>query len=54
LSPRHAHPTLSSIGDQIMGSHEGRAAMFFLWLAVGWSLFVRRAPALLGASRGRR
>jgi hypothetical protein len=40
-SPRHDHPTLSSIADDIMSSHPGRAAMFGLWLALGWLLFAR-------------
>ena len=53
-SPRHDHPTLSSIADQVMSSHAGRAAMFALWLALGWSLFVRRAPAAVTAARSRR
>jgi uncharacterized membrane protein len=40
-SPRHDHPTLSTVADYIMSSHPGRAAMFALWLALGWLLFVR-------------
>jgi hypothetical protein len=40
-SPRADHPTLSTVADDIMSSHPGRAAMFALWLALGWLLFVR-------------
>ena len=38
-TPRHDHPTLSVIADEIMSVHPGRALVFFLWLAsVGsWS-----------------
>jgi hypothetical protein len=48
-SPRDDHPTLSSIADEIMSAHPGRALMFALWLALGWGLFLRRMrprPAL--------
>jgi hypothetical protein len=44
-SPRHDHPTLSTIADNVMSSHPGRAAMFALWLAFGWALFVRSRAA---------
>jgi hypothetical protein len=40
-TPRHDHPTLSVIADEIMSVHVGRAVMFLLWLALGW-LLVRR------------
>jgi hypothetical protein len=40
-SPRHDHPTLSTVADDIMSNHPGRAAMFALWLALGWLLFAR-------------
>jgi hypothetical protein len=40
-SPRDDHPTLSSIADDVMRTHPGRAATFALWLLVGWLLFVR-------------
>ena len=43
-SPRHDHPTLSTIADDIMSHHPGRAAMFAMWLTLGWLLFVR-SPA---------
>jgi hypothetical protein len=44
-SPRHDHPTLSTVADNVMSSHAGRAATFALWLAFGSLLFVRsRAP----------
>jgi hypothetical protein len=38
---RHEHPTLSSIADDLMSVHAGRAGMFAAWLALGWALFVR-------------
>ena len=41
-SPRHDHPTLSSITDTAMSNRPGRAAAFALWLALGWALFLRR------------
>ena len=41
MSPRHDHPTLSSISDSLMSVHVGRAAAFFGWLVVGWALFLR-------------
>lgn len=40
-SPRDDHPTLSSIADDVMRNHPGRAATFALWLVVGWLLFGR-------------
>jgi hypothetical protein len=43
-SPRHDHPTLSVIADEIMSVHFGRAVLFLLWLALGW-LFVMRPRA---------
>jgi hypothetical protein len=42
-SPRHDHPTLSSITDSAMSTHPGRAAVFALWLVLGWLLFLRRS-----------
>jgi len=44
-SPRHDHPTLSSISDSLMSVHLGRAAAFLGWLVVGWALFVRPKAA---------
>jgi hypothetical protein len=45
LSPRHDHPTLSTVADNVMSTHPGRAATFALWLAFGSLLFVRsRVP----------
>ena len=44
-SPRHDHPTLSSMSDDLMSTHPGRAVTFALWFGVGWLLFVRRRPA---------
>ena len=38
LDPRHDHPTLSVIADEIMSVHVGRALMFLLWLGLGWAL----------------
>jgi hypothetical protein len=40
-SPRHAHPTLSSISDDITSGHPARAFVFALWLLLGWGLFLR-------------
>ena len=40
-SPRDDHPTLSSMSDDVMSTHPGRALTFALWLLVGWLLFVR-------------
>jgi hypothetical protein len=40
-SPRHDHPTLSSIADTIMSTHPGRAGMFLAWLALGGVLAFR-------------
>ena len=37
-SPREEHPTLSTITDEIMSVHPGRALVFALWLALGWLL----------------
>ena len=37
-SPRADHPTLSTITDEIMSVHPGRALVFALWLALGWLL----------------
>ena len=44
-SPRHDHPTLSSISDSLMSVHIGRAAAFLGWLVVGWALFLRPKAA---------
>lgn len=45
-SPREDHPTLSSISDDIMSVHAGRAATFAMWLAAGSVLFLKaRATA---------
>jgi hypothetical protein len=37
--PRHAHPTLSSLCDELSSSHAGKAALFLAWLALGALLF---------------
>lgn len=42
-SPRSSHPTMSSIADDIMGTHAGRAAMFVGWLLMGGWLLRRLA-----------
>jgi hypothetical protein len=44
-SPRRDHPTLSSMADALMNTHPGRAALFALWLLLGWALWLRRASA---------
>lgn len=44
-SPRQGHPTLSSIADDLMSTHPARAAMFALWLLLGWALLLRQSPA---------
>lgn len=44
-SPRRDHPTLSSMADALMNTHPGRAAVFALWLLLGWALLLRRASA---------
>ena len=44
-SPRQEHPTLSSIADDLMSTHPARAAMFALWLLLGWALLLRQSPA---------
>jgi hypothetical protein len=40
-SPRRDHPTLSTIADDVMSDRPGRAFVFLLWLALGWSLVAR-------------
>ena len=40
-SPRSDHPTLSSIADDITSVHAARAAVFALWLLIGFRLFAR-------------
>ena len=42
-SPRRAHPTLSSISDNITSGHPARALVFALWLLLGWGFFLRPA-----------
>jgi hypothetical protein len=44
-SPRHDHPTLSSIADWIMSTHAGRAAVFICWLLLGAALALRPTRA---------
>jgi hypothetical protein len=33
------------MADALMNTHPGRAAVFALWLLLGWALFLRRASA---------
>jgi hypothetical protein len=48
--PRQAHPTLSSLSDDLSEWRIGKAALFVAWLGLGW-LFLRRRPrALKGAT----
>ena len=35
-SPRSAHPTLSSLSDELTGQRLGKAVLFVAWLALGW------------------
>lgn len=44
--PRQAHPTLSSLSDDLSEWRIGKAALFVAWLALGW-LFLRRRPRAL-------
>ena len=39
--PRHAHPTLSSLSDDLTSSPTGRAVLFLAWLMLGWLLLKR-------------
>jgi hypothetical protein len=48
-SPRHAHPTLSSIFDYITGSHPTRAVVFGIWIFLGWQIFLGRSRAERGS-----
>jgi len=41
--PRRAHPTLSSLSDELTHSHAGRAVLFLAWLALG-AVLLRSAP----------
>jgi hypothetical protein len=47
--PRQAHPTLSSLSDDLTRWQVGKAALFLAWLALGW-LFLRRRPGELRGS----
>jgi hypothetical protein len=47
--PRQAHPTLSSLSDDLTRWQVGKAALFLAWLALGW-LFLRRRPTELRGS----
>jgi hypothetical protein len=37
-TPRHDHPTLSSVIDIVDSNHVGKAIVFLLWLILGWYL----------------
>ena len=40
-SPRHTHPTLSSMLDAVTAHHAGRGLAYALWLVLGWYLVTR-------------
>jgi hypothetical protein len=40
-TPRHDHPTLSSMAQTVVGTHPGRAILMAAWLVLGWVLFLR-------------
>jgi hypothetical protein len=44
--PRHAHPTLSSLSDEVTRSPAGTALLFVAWLALGALLLKRAAPVV--------
>ena len=51
--PRHAHPTLSSLSDEVTRSPAGTAVLFVAWLALGALLLKRAAPlARTGTASG--
>lgn len=50
LSPRRAHPTLSSISDDLTSGHPTRALVFAIWVVLGWIVFVSKR----GFEAGRR
>jgi hypothetical protein len=37
-TPRHLHPTLSTLIDTVDDGHAGKSLMFALWLVLGWYL----------------
>jgi hypothetical protein len=43
-SPRHDHPTMSSIADWIMSVRVGRTVLVIVWLALGVALARRPSP----------
>jgi hypothetical protein len=45
-SPRHDHPTLSSIAETVMSTQAARAAVFATWLAVGAGLLRPRPTSV--------
>jgi hypothetical protein len=47
--PRQAHPTLSSLSDELSQWRIGKAALFIAWLSLGW-LFLRRRPVAVRGS----
>lgn len=48
--PRQAHPTLSSLSDDLTRWQVGKAALFVAWLALGWLLLRRRSVDLRGST----
>jgi hypothetical protein len=50
-SPRHAHPTLSSISDSVTSGHAARAVVFGLWIIVGWRVFLPRSQTSRSSCR---
>jgi hypothetical protein len=43
-APRSAHPTLSSLSDELSGHHLGKTLLFLAWLALGWLFVVASCP----------
>jgi hypothetical protein len=39
--PRTSYPTMSSVMNELDGSHIARALALMLWLALGWDLVQR-------------
>jgi uncharacterized membrane protein YhaH (DUF805 family) len=49
--PRQAHPTLSSLSDDLTRWQVGKAALFLAWLALGWLFLRRRSTELRGSTK---
>jgi hypothetical protein len=43
--PRHDHPTLSVLSDDLTRWHAGHAVLFVAWLGLGWLLLTRPGGA---------